>query len=561
MTSAVARRAAAGRAHRAVPRVYALLRAAWAWLLGAAALVVFVLAPFVVGVLGAPAGSRFMWTLKPLGDESVYQTAVRAGSQGDWLWHDPYMVQAPPRILMYPTYLAAGQVGRLAHLDPLVSYALFHAATALALYAALLLLGGQVLRGGARGWFVAFALGTSGLYWLDALLEAFGGSPASLAWMAMPQLGGLTSALMGAHETLGTTGQVLAFAGLLGSLRPASPRRRARSLGLLGAGVALVGLTLAMVLPLTIGVAGLFGLWWVLRAPSGAGRRAALRAVAPPWGVLALASAPFVIYYYWVFSYGPWSVSITRSLDGRPLPEVALMWGVLLPLAWWGWRTAGGATRPLAVLLALWCACASVGSFLPFWQSPRFATGITVAVGGLFCLGLLERGFEARRLRRLLIAVSFGAVTQYLFLLTILQPGRADNLYVRSGEWRASEWLAAHARPTDVVLAPRGFSNRLPARARVQVVFGHVYLTFDTAVRERQVRTFYAVDSAPAARLRALRALEATLVVFDRDDPEDGTYDPGALPVLRPVYADADVTVLRVAGAGRAAGAGSSASG
>ena len=109
-------------------------------------------------------------------------------------------------------------------------------------------------------WFVAFALGAGGLYWLDAALGLGGNAPASLPWMGMPQLSGLTSALMGAHETLGTAGQLIMLAALLELRRErASPPWAAVLGGALG--TLLVGLTLPMLLPITVAVATLPVLW------------------------------------------------------------------------------------------------------------------------------------------------------------------------------------------------------------------------------------------------------------------------------------------------------------
>ena len=102
-----------------------------------ALLALLILLPFLLGYVGTPPGYEFRGTLKPSGDESQYLAAVRMGMGGAWLWHDPYMVQAPPPILMYPLYLLAGQVAAPFTHQVGAVYALLHVIAALGLAAAL----------------------------------------------------------------------------------------------------------------------------------------------------------------------------------------------------------------------------------------------------------------------------------------------------------------------------------------------------------------------------------------------------------------------------------------
>jgi hypothetical protein len=95
-------------------------------------------------------------------------------------------------------------------------------------------------------------------------------------------------------------------------------------------------------------------------------------------------------------------------------------------------------------------------------------------------------------------------------------------------------------------LAPAGFSNGLPSQAPCRTVFGHIFLTFDTNLRESQVRTFYGDEETTAVRLAALRATGANLVVYDPQDNEDGSFDPRGLPGLRQVYALDGYAILSV---------------
>jgi|GEM_PF-1379113 len=551
----------------------------YAWLLPlllGAALAALIVLPFLLGALRAPPGQLFGGTLKALGDEGVYMAAVRQGSVGNWLWHDPYMVAPPPPILMYPTYIAFGHLGALLRLSVAATYAAMHAAAGLVLFGTLWQLASRALPRRDVPWFVAFALGAGGLYWLDAALGLGGNAPASLPWMGMPQLSGLTSALMGAHETLGTAGQLIVLAALLDLRREQIGLPWRAVLG--GAlGTLLVGLTLPMLLPITVGVAGLPVLWRALRTPpatpagylvpSAPPRQDHLppphgsaRGSAPARGIVSrllgaglLPVAALLIpgllvaaYYYWQLSFGGWAASGLRYSGSRPLLEELLQWGVLVPLGVWGWRYASPATRPLAGLLALWCGCALAGLWLPFWQGFRFSTGLNTMLGALFALGLSGIRVRGRPRTRLLLLVSLGTLTHLLFVLSVLLPGRATQLYVPQGRVDAMRWLGTHARSGDLVLAPLAFSNQLGALAPTRMATGHVFLTFDMPVRERQLRILYGTDQPEAARLQVVRATAARYVVYDSQDAEEGTFDPRSLPGLRIAYANAECAVLRV---------------
>ncbi len=50
----------------------------------------------------------------------------------------------------------------------------------------------------------------------------------------------------------------------------------------------------------------------------------------------------------------------------------------------------------------------------------------------------------------------------------------------------------------------------------------------------------------PAQRLAAARAAGAVLLVYDRFDPENGTFDVRTLPGTRVLYAGLNVAVLRL---------------
>jgi hypothetical protein len=507
-----------------------------------------VLLPFLLGSLTVPHGKVFIGTLKTLGDENEYLSAIREGGQGYWLWHNPFMVHPPSPMVMYLPYLAFGHLGAVLGLSIHATYALMHGATLIALFVALWVLGSLYLAPGERGWFVAFALATSGLYWLDALLDMAGHAPTSLVWMSMPPLSGLTSALMGAHETLSTAGQVMVLTAVLAYERIHRKRRWWAILyGCLG--TLLIGLTLPMLLPVSMAVAGLIALVWVRRSDTGAKRLQVLRQATPGIFLILLPGLVTAAYYFWQLRYGPWSASLLSATGQRPIAESLLQWGVTLPLGLWGWWRAPAAIRPLADALALWCCCALIGLILPFWQGFRFSTGITTMVGATFALGVL-RTARSRPVRlRILLLASLGALVHLTFLVSVLLAGGARSLYASEQRDQAIQWIAQHTSERDVLLAAPGFSNGLVGMASCRVVAGHGFMTFDLPLRERQLSLFYGASTGVSERLAVLRATTADYVVYDAQDAENGPFDPRGLPGLRPLYANSEVAVYGVEGA------------
>ena len=539
-------------------------------LIAALALAALCVLPYLIGAHGVPDGAVFRGSIRNHIDEAQFLAAIRQGAAGEWLWRDQYMVDPSPPILMYPVYLLAGRLGALAQLPAALDYALLHAVGMLALFGAVWHLGAGLSRP-ARGWFCAFTLGTSGLFGLDALLDWAGAPILPLDFLGGPVLSGFSMGAMTAHQALCMAGQLVALAGAVRALGPVPARQRRGALLSGAGGLLLMALSLPLLLPLAccilLGYAG----WWIALGEHGLARRAARRRAALSLAAIVVPVLPFVAYYLLTFVGGPWSRgSFTRMPELYPLARVFIVTGALLPLAAWGWwatragnprtarrearaaRISGTGARPLAATLGIWILCALVGRELPFWQSVRFTTGLNMATGGLFCLGLLHHGASLRaRLAWLAGLAGAGAALAYLLLLHELASGQARDLYSTAAEWQAVRWLAAHANARDVVLAPFEFSNVVPIEASCRLVWGHDYQTFDYAARRRQVRTFYGAAQPAPARLGALRATGAGYVVYDGHDREDGPFDPRRLPGLRPVFSSGDVAVLRLAPARR----------
>lgn len=521
-----------------------MLRGALPPVLACCAAFLAVLLPFVVAAHVAPPGLSFRGTLAASGDETQYLAAVRQGMRGDWFWHDPYMVRTPPPVLMYPIYLLAGHLGAAARLSVHASYALLHACSAAMLVAVLWRLAASTQPRAGRPWFVACALGMSGLYWLVALLAALGRAPIPLTSMGTANLSGITVPLMEPHLALAVAGQLMALNAATVSLQANEHATLLPWAVYGGAGMILMGCTFPVLLPLCLLVVLAGMATRAIRRRSLSTCRRDLGRVLP----IIAPALPFVAYYYLLFSRGAWATTAFRQVSPSPPVNALLYWGALLPLALWGWHRAHAEVRQLADLLGLWIVLGVIGTQLPFWQGPRFSSGLTVAIGGLFALGILGAELAPAQRPRLLFAISFGAVCHYLFLVLALSNGQAKALYGQPYEESAFRWIAAHASAHDIVLAPLGFSNVLPSEITgIRVVSGHEYQTLDYPLRRTQVDTIYNAALPAATRVSAMRATGATLVVDERLD--DGLhYAVPPTPLLQPIYRNSNIILYRMRG-------------
>jgi len=506
------------------------------------AIVGAVLLPYCAALIGTPAGAFFRGSLRPSIDEGVYLSAVRMGAAGDWLWHDPFAVHSPPPLVMHFTYILAGHLGALLHAAPRTAFMLYHPVAVLLLAFATWRMVCSIQDPSARRWALAFALCTSNFLWLDALLALIDRAPVGLARLEHETVSAFSLGMISGHDAVGVAGHCLALAGVLHVLRDQGRRLYWQHVLLGMLGTLLVGLAYPVYLPLTLAVIGIFFIWWALREVPREVRSKAIPRVLAACSAIAAPGIACSLYYYVLFDGSVWAVFKGQSQVS--LAERLLDWGLLLPLGIWGWRRAPRAVRPLATMLALWSLCAVVGSTLNVYQGSRLGIALTLPLGGLFALGLTGRAAATKR--RWLAVLGFSLLCQYAFLLPTLLVGSQTYLYDSAPQEQALQWLARHTTPSDVVLAPLFFGNVVPERLNVHVVAGEYYQTYDFSLRYPQLQTFYGATSTTAARLSALHATCATLVVYDGSDTFEGPFDPRGLPGLRTVFVSGDVAILRV---------------
>jgi hypothetical protein len=525
------------------------------------AFMLLTLAPYLYGRIATPPGQRFLWTHSlNSGDLYTYLAQINRVRQGELLARNSFTIDEPNRGLLRPTYLL---LGGAAWLTGLPAIAVFHAGRILLgtlFFLALRRLAALLLEDPReRRTALVLAATSSGLGWLLR-----GALPSNLCpdtWQ--PELNVFMSLYESPHFTASlvlivASLTLLIRAGLLAreaaGLRPAATHA-------LGAG-ALAALlildhpfdaaTMAMV-----GVLVLVWAWRILGLPARAVLLIGLAftasaAPAPLWLLARVRSDP--VAAQWLQQ---------NVLPSPPLAGYLVGFGLLWPLAAWGWlrrndaTTASGPkarrkepgalaeTPPAASalwLLGVWALFGFALVSLPVAYQRRLAEGWHIPVLLLAARGLgdLQRRFPP-------VAVApFGLGTAILALGTAalvvqdlrLYDSGGPRAYVSSGVVEAVERLSERVSHADAVLAGPRFSYLLTGLSGCHVVAGH---RIQAVVLPETART---LQEGLANRERAAEPARRLRELFTRSRLKHAVFeDPGAGPASPKVLSFGDLVL------------------
>ncbi len=497
--------------------------------------------PYAAGFLAAPRGSVFLGALNNLGDTGQYLAAIRQGTEGRLLYVNDYTSTAVAPALIYPLYTMAGLLAAPLRLSPLVIYLALHAVAALALLVALWRLCRVAVSAQPRLAFAVALLG-GGLYFPVLLLSGMISLPFAPVVLTAPELSLFATLLISPHGALGLAAELWAFA----SYMLWRHHGLARDLTHL----AVAGLALGLCYP--FGVAVLLAV---------VGVDAALRYILPdrrlpvtwvkghaPDSRLILALLPtlgLALYYAALFHAPPWGASNMVHLPPPDIAVLAAAFGPLLLAA----LPAVLATRPATVsalparVIVVWAVVNPLLLLAPLPQAGRLVSGWSVALALLAAVTL--GGMRQAGARRAVGALALSNVMLALFYLAVTWRAANPAYYAPMDETAAVQWLAAHAGPTDVVMASAGSGNLVVSMARCRVVVGQNFETFDWARAQRDAHDFYDTMTAPLSRAAIVRRQHVTLVMAGPYERALGGFNPGG-PGYRLVYAGRTVRVYAV---------------
>lgn len=506
-------------------------------LLFAAAVVLFTLVPYLVGMAGQTPDLRYSGFVLGADDAYSYIAKMRLGLSGVWEFYVFYTAEphdAAP--LVYWSYLVPGQIARLfTHIDAPNLYTVL-----VTYYHALRVVFGVLLIAVIYR-FIALFITKPGPRMLALVLATLGGG---LGWglifvnqqppeFYIPESFTFLSLLIAPHL-------LLARATLIGGLLALiASERRGRFAWLAGGLWLMTGVIVPFYLPVIYALLGVWGLllWARDRAfPTGLFWRC-VRA-----GGLTL---PLFGYFLWVFSVNPvfaaWGAQ--NSLPAPPPWHYLLAYGPYLvagAFAVWGAWNTDSEREPL---LLAWVLTGLVLVYLPLSVQRRLAEGVLIPLVILAVRGLTT--IPRRRWQTVaLLLATLPASVLLMTGATLTTASQPRNLYVEANTVEAFQWLDDNATPVErgaVVLSRFAIGNKLPAYTGLRPYVGHGPETLNSVEKQQRAQNFFdgtlSLDAARALLTDPVQSIDYVYAA-PRDVLPGGVDD-----LLTEVYAQNGITI------------------
>ncbi len=205
---------------------------------------------------------------------------------------------------------------------------------------------------------------------------------------------------------------------------------------------------------------------------------------------------------------------------------------------------AGQSQAPVpSRVIIVWAVVNPLLLLAPLPQAGRLVSGWSVALALLAAVTL--GGMRQAGARRAAGALALSNVMLALLYLAVTWRAANPAYYAPADEIAAVQWLAAHAGPSDVVMASAGSGNLVVSTARCRVVVGQNFETFDWARAQRDVHDFYDTTTDRLSRAAIVRRQHVTLVMAGPYERALGGFNPGG-PGYRLVYAGGTIRVYAV---------------
>ncbi|MGE0448472.1 MAG: hypothetical protein AB7Q29_02700 [Vicinamibacterales bacterium] len=551
MTHPRDRRSAAGAQSRG-PLRRALIVASLLWAVTAV--------PYLFGCLVTPGNMVYTGLLFNVPDHAQYWAWVTASRAGLFISNTTTPEPNPPVFFNGMAWLLA-IVQRAFGLSFPALFQVWRAAACVVLVPAIAIYCRTFTRDEGEGRIaIVIAIAGAGLGWVLVLAKHIAGS-ADVAWpmdVYIAEANTFWSLLAYPYASLVLGVQVLT----LTAVWWAHVTGRWTALALAGGGAAFLSFTHAYDLIIVAAVTGTFGLveW---RAT----RRFPARLVAAGLAMAACA-APLVAYYVRLTSFDPlWHSVLAQYANAgvwTPAPHhLLVLMGVPLVLAIVGAFVSP--PRNAADRYVLTWACVGTGLiYLPVVYQVKMLAGWQLPLAVLAARGwrvqvqpIVERVWSAvasrsRPRRRpvlgvVALALLIAPTNVYLFAWRFVDLARVRSpYYFTRDEADAFDWLAEHATPADVVLAPLATGRLVPGYSGRRTMLAHWAMTNKYFEREAQVARFFSPAVADAWRRWLLEREGVTIVVWTAAAGDAGIYDPSGSAMFERVFTSPGVQVFRV---------------
>jgi hypothetical protein len=274
--------------------------------------------------------------------------------------------------------------------------------------------------------------------------------------------------------------------------------------------------------------------------------------------VIAGVSGPAALYYQHLTTGDPLWRSILSQYSNagvwtpRHLHLVILM-GVPALLALYGLRPREGWTDERR-FLTIWTVTGLALVYLPVVYQIKLLSGWQFPIAVLAAHGWHEYVAPAlgRRLRPAwvlaVLVVAVSSTNLYLFSWRFLDLRRhAAPYYLHRDEVQALDWLAQHARSSDVVLAPIELGQFVPNYGGSRAYLAHWAMTNRFFERRANVQQFFAASASDTWRAQLLTSEQVTLVMRSEwAVPSAGTFDPGQSSAFEVLFSRPHAQIYRV---------------
>jgi len=536
------------------PRVGALSAPEWRWvILLSLAVMAVTCIPYLFGWYITPPGFRYMGLLANPDEHNVYLGWMRQAERGRLLFFDPFTTEPQPARLFHGFFLALGVTARLAQVPLIWAYHIARVIGGMLLLVGVYVLAAQLsddrLTRRLAWAFVAFS---SGFGWLYALANPTAGvHPVDFGpGLVMPEAITFLSLLLNPLFCSSMWLMVVVWTAYIVALRVGSWK-----LALLAgaAGFILGNIHTYNVITIWLTLAGYVIAVAIIR------RRLPAREMLFA-ALIAIMSAPFVIYQYWLFQADPVFREKALTLTLTPPPIYFIMgYGLVFLMAIPGAAVALRRRAEPQALMILWAAMTLALVFLaPFSFQRKLAEGLHIPLSLLAasCIGgwAAPRRGAAAALGVLLVAAS--APSNVFFVARSLRDLMTNNsaylsvlmppLYLRSDAVDAMTWLRANSAMEDAVLCMPLEGSYLPGVAGNKVFIGHWAETLHYPDKLAQVRWFFSERPRARQRREFMEMNRLTYVLYTPNEAALGPFNPATSADFEPVFGRPQAALFRL---------------